>query len=63
MKKWIEMLPEEGVEKKCSKHRSQPAVAVSMREGKGGKPPTPARYYCQECLARDHPGIVDHGPD
>lgn len=63
MEKWTEMLPESEVEKTCSTHKDQPAVAVLMREGKKNKPPVPVRYYCQECFVRDHPGIADHGPD
>lgn len=63
MAKWIELLSEEGSEKKCSKHKGRLAVAVQMREGKGDKPPVPTRYYCQECLSKEEPGIADHGPD
>lgn len=63
MEKWIEVLPEEGVEKTCSSHKDRPAVAVMMREGKKNKPPVAVRYYCQECFLKEHPGIADHGGD
>lgn len=63
MEKRIETFPEPSDEKNCSVHKDRPAVAALMREGKGGRPPTPRRYYCQECLARLSPGVGDHGPD
>ena len=63
MEKWLEVWPEPSDEKHCSKHKNRPAVAVQMRERKGGKPPVPTRYYCQECFAKGYPGIADHGPN
>lgn len=63
MAMWLEVFPEPSGDHHCSKHKDRPAVAVKMRELRGGKPPAPYRYYCHECLTKEMPGIADHGPD